>query len=79
LKAFQEAHVHCNVPVSQGSLGVWVNNQRIAFKKNRRREDWKELLDEVGFVWSGAKTLSDDRKWRKQYDGLKAFKKENGQ
>jgi hypothetical protein len=80
LKAFQEGHGHSNVPQSQGSLGRWVNRQREAIKQDRVREDRKELLDEIGFAWSGARSsLKDDRKWRKQYDGLKAYKKENGQ
>jgi len=56
LKAFKEAHGHCNVPFmyeNNRSLGWWVATQR---RNGHRREDRAAKLDALGFIW----TLRED-------------------
>jgi hypothetical protein len=65
------------------SLGMWVDTQRVVHTKNKMRQDRKELLDDIGFVWKadGIATThvsGDDKKWRNQYEKLVEFKHKNG-
>lgn len=59
LVAFQEEHGHCLVTRSSVAadkdshpLFFWVKGQRDNAHRNEIRQDRKELLDEIGFVWS---------------------------
>jgi hypothetical protein len=51
------------------SFGQWVNihRQRNSHAKNKMRQDRKEVLDEIKFVWhvaaSGADVQSSDKIW----------------
>jgi hypothetical protein len=72
-KVFQDVHGHCNIPQSQGSLGIWVNNQRKNFNKDRMREDRKELLHAIGFVWGPVKEA-----WQRNCENLLSYKNKNG-
>jgi hypothetical protein len=77
LKEFQEEHGHANVPCKEGSLGNWVNRQRPLFRKDKLREDRKELLEAIGFEWKLGKVSSDER-WQAKYAELQSYKKEFG-
>ena len=64
LKQYESKHGHCNVPEQAGKLGRWVRRQRQAQRSrllfpNRRTcvpkerlEKRKQLLNDIGFVWS---------------------------
>jgi hypothetical protein len=52
---FQRKNGHCTVP--QGyeqdkALANWVDMWRTCHKQSKLRQDRKEILDELGFVWS---------------------------
>ena len=54
LVEFQRKNGHCIVPKDYETdrpLGRWVSKQRSFGSKNKLRQDRKELLDEIGFVW----------------------------
>ena len=52
LQQYKEENGDCNVPQkSYGSLGVWVNNQRIAYKNNNLTEERIKRLEDIGFQW----------------------------
>jgi hypothetical protein len=69
------------------SLPNWVNTQRCIHTKNKMRQDRKELLNEIRFVWiveiavrqaARETTIDEDDKWRQQYEKLLNFKRKNG-
>ena len=76
LQQFKEAEGHCKVP--QGykldgfNLGGWVNNQR-AKNKRSMRDEQKQRLDAIGFVWD---TLVEA--WEEGFSKLLQFKEING-
>jgi hypothetical protein len=81
---FGKEHGHCNVPRNyekDKSLGMWVNNQRTNQAQETLRQDRKDLLDNVGFVWwvgkADAASLTR-RKWDKMFERLCEFKQSNG-
>lgn len=55
---FKRKHGHTNVPCRQGSLGVWVKNQRSQYRllvtnKHSELNQWRvNALNSVGFEWS---------------------------
>jgi hypothetical protein len=54
LAEFKRKNGHCNVMAryqEDMSLGKWVGTQRVRHVNNKMRQDRKELLDELGFVW----------------------------
>ena len=54
LVEFKRKKGHCIVPTEykeDKSLGYWVSKQRAFHSTNKLRQDRKELLDELGFVW----------------------------
>jgi len=51
LKEYREKHGDCNVPESQGSLGIWVRWQRKQYKKGKLSQERLDLLESIGFVW----------------------------
>ena len=89
LVEFKEKNGHCLVPFNyeqDNSLGNWVFTQRMNHTKNKMRQDRKELLDEVEFVWkvdiavwkAGRIAGRISKKWRQQYKDLVDFKEMNG-
>jgi len=55
LLEFKRKNDHCIVPTKYKEnkfLGGWVSNQRRLNTKKKMRQDRKELLDELGFVWN---------------------------
>eukprot|EP00592_Proboscia_alata_P015013 CAMPEP_0194397160 /NCGR_PEP_ID=MMETSP0174-20130528/125392_1 /TAXON_ID=216777 /ORGANISM="Proboscia alata, Strain PI-D3" /LENGTH=1054 /DNA_ID=CAMNT_0039193311 /DNA_START=335 /DNA_END=3496 /DNA_ORIENTATION=- len=88
LVAFVKDFGHARVPkafLAQPSLGKWVSTQRTNYKKLHNGEassmtkDRIELLEKVGFEWSGqAPTRSNIKLWDDWYKELVIFFKENG-
>ena len=77
LVAYKDQHGDCNVPhtyEANKSLGIWVHNQRIAFRNGKLSEDRIRMLNDIGFVWEqyGRDT------WRAHYDELVAYKDQHG-
>jgi hypothetical protein len=77
LQDFQEEHRHAHVKQKEGSLGLLAYIQRQRFRKDELREDRKQLLDKIGFVWDIGKE-SKDELWRAKYEELKAYRMEFG-
>ena len=81
LISYRKLHGHCNVPTKgHGSLGTWVNTQRVFFKRKLLRPDRIDRLNEIGFQWRVRHILSPihDEKWLQKYENLKAFRHEYG-
>lgn len=55
LKIYERREGNCLVPYEhkEGSkkLGTWVSTQRDAYNAGTFLRYWKQLLDDVGFVW----------------------------
>jgi hypothetical protein len=75
LKSYKEENGHCNMCVTDGSsFGVWVRNQeRSSFQRNEMQEDWKKMLEEIGFIWSAPDDL-----WLANFEKLRKFRDEHG-
>lgn len=64
LVEFKKLHDHCNVPQKGAGdklLGKWVNTQRTHYKRGTLREDRKQQLESIGFVWNMRPNLSPAR------------------
>ena len=57
LKAYKQEHKHCNVPRSEGKLGMWVKNQRGLYNAGKLSKKRIDALEEIRFEWKW--------KWRK--------------
>jgi hypothetical protein len=75
LKAYNEKHGHCKVPIEanakdpdQSMLGSWVTKQRST--RDRMPQSRKELLDKLGFLW-----VADN--WDTMYEQLVKFRQEH--
>jgi hypothetical protein len=86
LVAFQRNHGHFNVKVMKEedkTLVTWVRNLRSRPTNNNiLRQDRKDLLDKLGFIWE-ARTWNDDsiswdQKWNQQYRKLTDFHRKHG-
>jgi hypothetical protein len=60
------------------SLGLWVMTQRGRHANIIMRQDRKELLDEIGFVWRVEKSAITSALWNKRYEKLVKLKRKNG-
>jgi hypothetical protein len=75
LVEFKRKNGHCIVAVKgwkgadDKALGNWVSGQRARHADNKMRQDQKELLDELGFVWNVEDHL--------QYEKLVALKRQH--
>ena len=86
LAEFKRMNGHCRVPIrlckQDKPLGGWVSTQRNVYAKDAIRQDRKDLLDEIGFVWKAdmiaARICGDDKKWLQQYEKLVELKRKNG-
>ena len=68
---------HKSTLVSRGyaadpKLGIWVSNQRAAYKKKEMTVERINLLEYVGFVWSVL-----EHQWMKKYERLVAFREDH--
>lgn len=76
LKAFEQKHGHCQVPVrarARRGLGVWVGNVRQDYRAGKLREDRIRELNSLGFAWKPT-NLS----WEGHWAELAAFKRRHG-
>eukprot|EP00978_Attheya_sp_CCMP212_P000327 scaffold660_cov57-Attheya_sp.AAC.3 len=91
LVEFHQEHKHCMVSRrllvktdggSSKNLGTWVIRQRVALTDGTLKEDRKQLLDNLSFVWEIDHYDVDRslraRQWEDMYMKLQAFKKANG-
>jgi hypothetical protein len=77
LVEFKRKNGHCLVPKRYQEdmpFANWADTQRQLHNRNTIRHDRKGLLDEIGFVWSVAKSAQ----WNKQYGKLVEFKRKHG-
>ena len=77
LAAYQRRNGRCNVPSTDSELGIWINNQRGVYARNKMRKDRKVRLDKIGFAWN-AGTAINDAKWLVQFKKAKAYKEQHG-
>jgi hypothetical protein len=73
LKEYKNENGHCSVPKGEGSLGGWVERQRQLHNKKTIKNDRKDMLDEIGFVWDAI-----DEEWQNKYKKLKEFQEIHG-
>ena len=73
LKQYRDKHGDCNVPQSQGSLRIWVNNQRQFYKEGKLSQERTARLESIGFVWDPL-----EQEWLGRFDELTNYKAENG-
>ncbi|GAX21474.1 hypothetical protein FisN_10Hh053 [Fistulifera solaris] len=73
LKAFHEKNGHFHVTLANGGqpLGDWMRDQRRRHKEGKLPAIRKQLLDEIGFVWSYSV-------WMDHYNQLVEFKNAHG-
>ncbi len=74
-----EQDKHPGWRVNTQSLGLWVDMQRNLHVDDKMRQDPKELLDEIGFVWKaeGPHHSIDNKRWHQQCEKLVDFKRKN--
>jgi hypothetical protein len=82
LVEFQREKGHCMVPKlyeHDKSLGEWVNKQRSNHRNNKILQNRKDLLNEIGFVWTVERAKNtNDKLWHQQHEKLVEFKRTNG-
>ncbi|EJK55837.1 hypothetical protein THAOC_24382, partial [Thalassiosira oceanica] len=71
LANYKTEHGHCNVPQDHGSLGRWVDKQRI--KRSTLSEGRVQALDGIGFTWD-----PHDEAWNARFEELANYKTEHG-
>jgi uncharacterized protein YbgA (DUF1722 family) len=83
LVEFHRKNGHCIVPKryeqdKYKALGRWVDAQRNCHHNNKMRQDRKDLLNELEFVWRVEVADKTDKNWLQQYEKLVEFKRKNG-
>eukprot|EP00978_Attheya_sp_CCMP212_P005857 scaffold13069_cov32-Attheya_sp.AAC.1 len=96
LVEFKRKNGHCLVPQAykeDKTLGLWARTQQVFHRKNKMRQNQKDLLNVLGFVWSvidinelqartEARTKHNKKwantVWNMQYAKLVEFKRNNG-
>ena len=84
LVEFKQKNGHFLVPFryeQDRPLGKWVIRQRIIHTKKKMRQDRKELLDKIEFVWKVDVVVKQARRtadrWHSLYESLVEFKQKN--
>eukprot|EP00957_Ditylum_brightwellii_P074643 5672107-Ditylum_brightwellii.AAC.1 len=80
LCAFKAQHGYCNVSWNDAenkSLGQWVSQQQVLYKKNALSSDRIQQMNSVGFIWDLC-DVEETMSWEKRFDELCAFKAQNG-
>lgn len=78
-KAFREQHGDRNVPTFEPNskkfalLGLWVANQRTAYKDGRLSEEQIQKLEALGFAWRWTSA-----RWNNMFTELQAYKEKHG-
>ncbi|KAL7538781.1 hypothetical protein ACHAXR_009317 [Thalassiosira sp. AJA248-18] len=84
LKRYKEEHGDFNVPMDHEhnkQLNAWVKTQKQQYKMlyegkpNHMSQARIDLLNEIGFIWSGEKR---DKFWHDRYNELRAFHAKHG-
>lgn len=78
LKQFKEQHGHCNVELvadEKDGLLTWVKGQRTLLATGGLSAERKELLDNIGFLWTSQVT---DHKWQEMYERLENYHAQHG-
>eukprot|EP00978_Attheya_sp_CCMP212_P014598 scaffold37308_cov49-Attheya_sp.AAC.1 len=88
---FHREHKHCMVSArmlvkmddgSSKNLGTWIIRQRTALRDSILKEERKQLLDDLGFVWKIDHYDVDRslraRQWEEMYKKLQGFKEIHG-
>lgn len=69
LQTFRDEHGHCSVPVKYDrdpSLGFWVKKQRNLKSSNQLRPDREQMLNAIGFQWSGRRQAAQQQQQQGQ-------------
>ena len=78
LMLYRDREGDCNVPyghIEDGwDLGVWLSQQKSAYKHNRLSEIRTTRLEDAGVIWD----KSCEQKWNMMYEYLLEFKSKNG-
>jgi len=80
LVAYKKTHGECVVPEGHphtAQLNRWVKGQREAGHHGRLREDRRQRLDALGFVWDASK-VRHERQWERRFADLLEFKRRFG-
>ena len=80
---FKNENGDCNVPMRQGSLGMWVANQRSYYKNGKLSQERIEFLESVGFEWvrqvqTRTQSWKLDERWKMKYTELVQYLIEHG-
>ena len=74
LKDYVKENGDTRVPRTHQSLGVWVKDQRIAYKSGKLSKERIDLLEGInGWIWDIFKSI-----WHDKFEELKDYVKENG-
>ena len=78
---YKKKHFTCDVPINYPvgeSLGLWVQNQRVAYNEGTLDEDRHIILAQKGFVFepgTNVKWTIVDEHWKRNYQELIQFKR----
>jgi len=76
LERFKADNGHCFVPrdyPGRPSLGGWLTNQRLAFKRDTLPQERRLRLESLGVVWDAICEA-----WERSYEAIVAFKRQEG-
>ena len=77
LVAYKEVNGNCNVPRSQGALGLWVDTQRTTYKRGKLSQERTAQLEGIVFNW-GTQREEEIKPWEERFNELAAYKEKNG-
>ena len=84
---YRDDNGHCNVPSRQSSLGIWVRNQRMEYKKFCAGKTLSmtphrvNILNNIGFVWDASDKIGfkkDNEGWMQMFEQLMEYKEKHG-
>jgi hypothetical protein len=82
LAKYKEKNGHCNIPITNVSLGSFISDQRRLFRSKKLKEDRYEKLVDIGFVFENVTALKFkgklDQKWQEMYQKLLEHKEMKG-
>jgi hypothetical protein len=74
LVKYKETNGHCNIPTNKnGSLGNWINTQRLLFRSKKLKVDRYEKLVGIGFAFD-----QESKIWDRHFVELVKYKEKNG-
>ena len=77
LVRYKAKHGDCNVPFSQGKLGMWVKHQRAVYKADSLAQDRTDRLNGIGFNWARREAVQTVP-WLTLFDELVQYKAKHG-